>query len=147
MDLAELRERLEKASEPDRETDALLWCSVTGETYEPSSVRVDMKRGEYVQRSWNVPAYTESLDAIVSLIEGKLPGWSWHLQAPDAEKSHLPKQEVYSATLSERYPKFGDPLGFGRNPALALCLAFVKAMEAQSNEPTPQPSKEGKGHE
>jgi hypothetical protein len=156
MDLAELRERLEKATGGDREIDAAIFVAVEApEQYSddlrryrlphPSLDEMDMcAPGTYwlVQRSGRSlrtsPHYTASLDAIVSLIERKLPGWGW------SAASGMSDANLYGAALS--------PLGLvgaalntqtarATTPPLALCIALVKAMEAQANEPASESSK------
>jgi hypothetical protein len=142
MDLAELRERLEKASGPDREIEARL-CAAVYDIPEPPQAfklgvvppinpieawRVECWADTGHVRSHTPPRYTESIDAIVSLIERKLPGWGYFI-----------RRDGDGCNAGLLYPVHDRVTpGCGSHPTsqpLALCLAFVKAMEAQSNEP------------
>lgn len=86
------------------------------------------KRGWHRPDGWPV---TTSLDAIVSLIEREMPGWDWsvHRHKQGAEPS------LRDAWAGLRAPPKGIVSGIlheanGYTPALALCIAFVKAKEA-----------------
>lgn len=82
--LAELRERVEKASGPDREIDCLLgdlvdltidgskWRSVTALGMDQA-----LKHASRYQSIWftALPYYTASIDAALALLERMLPGW------------------------------------------------------------------------
>lgn len=149
MNLAKLRERLEKASGPEREIDAALWLLA----FEPKSQKL------------NVAFHTEYYDNYVSreALECDL-GMMWvdQMDPPLARYSasieYAQQLLRRGSRLRQRVRVMADPGGKGvasvyddqdrdvitvcaATPALALCLAFVKAMEAQSNEP-PQPKDE-----
>ncbi len=147
MPLSELRERLEKASGGDLEIDALILCAVAappGSFVKQSPINgawvvyedVAIPKYGHVRVSWYRTdgwRLTESLDAIVSLIERKLPGWAYGFASPDDPENDPALQRQF---FSGRLRKANVILRAHHpaSPALALCLAFVKAMEAQANE-------------
>jgi hypothetical protein len=103
MTLSELIERLEKATEPDDKLDTNINAAVlrTVERFEP------------------FPAYTSSIDAALTLVP---EGYGWHLWSPD---NWLPAAEVRN----------GERVYYGLTaqaglPAIALCIAALKAREA-----------------
>jgi hypothetical protein len=147
MDLAELRERLEKASAGDREIEARL-CAAVYDIPEPPQAfklgvvppinpieawRVECWSDTGHVRSHTPPRYTESLDAIVSLIERKLPGCWWEIEREFVYDNGSIKERFVGRIRRKRDSYLH--VCVGALAALALCLAFVKAMEAQSNEP------------
>jgi hypothetical protein len=122
-DLSTLIERVRGLDGPDREVDALIW----GE--------FDFGREDReLDARWSarVPAYTASLDAVVALIEKRLPDGLWDVNG-------------YGAAIV--YPKWitGDVdtqyAETAQSPALALLLAFLVAVEnerpAATTSPTP----------
>lgn len=91
----------------------------------PSECRGD---GEAVDRSaWPAPPYTSSVDAVLALIEKKLPGWGWSVHRDDDYHlgplfywASVTKLEMAPITYRTRAP----------TPALALLLALLTALEA-----------------
>lgn len=91
-DLAHLIERLEKAVEPDRRIDAELACAMIfiqlrpaepfdfdGRfTYEPGNIKCE--HGFLMSDH-----FTASIDAALSLVEKKLPGWTYTVDASAPE--------------------------------------------------------------
>jgi hypothetical protein len=160
MDLAELRERLEKASGPDRALDGLIAVLGGWEWHgDGDAERHSEFAGHWVKPGYptngsfgkrgpglcdcndiddvfgndeDCPRFTASLDAIVSLIERKLPGNHWRVERSCEYPGLAFRAYQFTAWCGDYgTPKFAE----APTPALALCLAFVKAMEAQSNEP------------
>lgn len=80
------------------------------------------------QEQWKgSAALTQSIDAIVALIARKLPGRAWMLSSPDKLLSHpLCQGEVAEGEFS-----FETTKGCAPTPALALCIAFLRALQAQ----------------
>lgn len=72
--------------------------------------------------------YTQSIDAIVGLIEAQLPGWRG-----DVRLGNFPPHEardravLWSGDTTRRESLFGCG-GDGSTPALALCAAFLSAL-------------------
>ena len=108
--MADLLTRLEDAKEGSRELDA-----------EIGQFACDPYAGAEYYCS---PPYTASLDAITGLIERELPGVEW-----DITNVYGMNRAAVGLNIDDG-PEFGE----GANPALALCIAFVKAMEAQKDE-------------
>lgn len=101
MSLAELKERVSKATGPDREIDAMMCVAlhVTDDpnwippatnvwqydrfggvgVYPPEGKRLGQPgyTDDQLVGSFRAPAYTASLDAAVALVEKMLPGWSY----------------------------------------------------------------------
>lgn len=153
--LKELEKRLSEASGPDREIDFRI-AALTDEqmaadlrvadglTYSSNGEFVltfkspagKLGRGFYGNHM--VPQFTHSLDAAVSLCARVLPGWWWtcgkcNLNAhasvgPDRDgpEAHLLSDPVFDAG-------FDADMEHGV-PALALCLAVVRAL--MEREPT-----------
>ena len=113
-----LIERLEKLDGPSREVDALIWCVEA-----PEMVDI-LPHWSEEQQEEIVPRFTGSLDEAVELVERMMPGWWWQISAGGGD----------------------SPLGFvgqpdctaeahqGSNPAIALLLALLKALEG-GNKP------------
>ena len=132
--LTSLRERVEKATGPDREIDVEIFFELDW-------------TGQGDART--APEYTSSIDAVVALIERELPGWAWKegtccvsddaWLAPDfnsPDHGDRLRQELSYAKIEA-----GDILDVGididrrpsGNPALALLLAFLKAKLVERN--------------
>jgi hypothetical protein len=71
-DLEELIERVESGTGADRGIDAQVWLSVVEKPRLGDKIDKDM-----IGR-W--PEYTSSLDAVLALIEAKLPGWHGNVE-------------------------------------------------------------------
>ena len=78
----------------------------------------------------HVPFYTTSLDAALTLVPG---GWVWHVQI-DYE---LPgRAHLYNAVPGNKYDPPVRVQANGATPALALCVAALKALDAlKAKEP------------
>jgi hypothetical protein len=135
---ADLIARLEAATGPDRELDARIWCAV----FAPEGAYVERSRfnGEWCiyhgksvrsgePRLWEaknsrVRPVTESLDAALTLVP--VGGWRWHVDyRPGAQCWH---------GLSSPFNDECDSLG--ATPAIALCIAALKARAARAKEGT-----------
>lgn len=71
--------------------------------------------------------YTTSLDAALALAERVLDGWRWSVQqlGPNYEASlTLPNGVFLLSSDTEVY-------AIGKNPALALCIAILKAKQGE----------------
>lgn len=143
---ADLIERLEKATGPSREIDALLWLrwgwrdvrdvnrnSVTDilaptDQIMGSTLAQALERWpndiEGSARNWNIPRLTASLDAAVSLVERVLPEWGYFMRHD--------KDSGYVAALV--YPdaiRVTPGAANGASMPLALCLALLRAKAAE----------------
>lgn len=135
-----LLERVEAATGADREIDkelaqhllgAFIRLSTTGEGWRYQMLLPD-HQGVSFESLPDVPAYTSSLDAALSLVERVLPGWGVEVLTPD--------RDMWRATVWPWVSSRGtrDNVGFrysyAKTPALALLAALLKATEEK-----PQP--------
>lgn len=73
-----------------------------------------------------VSRYTSSLDAAIALVERVLPDWHASIQGVNL---------AWSARLNPTaYGKVGDSFANHSSPALALCLALVRALISQGEQ-------------
>jgi hypothetical protein len=108
-DIASILDRARQAMGPDREIDAEIYRLV----YD----------GGWTSRIITLPAYTGSLDAIIGLIEAKLPGWNMAVWIDEEPQANLyPKAQPFPAEM--------DIYESGETPALALTCAFLQAWES-----------------
>lgn len=141
--LQALAERLEKATGPSRELDAALHVALVKPEQYPDDLRyfrlpsasmdhMDMcAPGTYwlKQRSGaslqTAPTYSASLDAAIALCERVLPdNMRWSI----SNAAVKPRANVFP--LSPTRPIMG-PYSSAATPALALCLAIVRARIAE----------------
>lgn len=149
-DLSAIRQRVESAGGPDRELDAVLWALVIEglEVVEFQNEILGQKDGYEirlgtidpgkVQRNFTcyqsrIPHYTASLDAAIALVEKVLPGRSWSVR--DQKESSFPRAvgahaHIMAACGDDTLR--GDFSAQAPTPALALCLALLKALEGQT---------------
>lgn len=118
MTIEALIEKLSAATGPDRDIDGALvevfathpplWKRKRGSTSEWGN--------DHPLSSWDAPRYTASLDAALALVEKKLPGWDW---------------EVHNNGLARLLSPEGNSIyANAPTPALALCLALLRALQA-----------------
>ena len=125
----ELIAKLESASEGSRELDALIWCATCpgGATYDPAKKQVTYPDGAFAAFITFEP-YTTSIDAALALAERVLPGFGFFLRKDkDGCNCGLVYPDAHFVTPG---------CGQSATPALALCIATLKASAA-----------EGAGHE
>ena len=141
--LPHLIERCESGEGPDRELDCLIEAVLDGRTIRESGNMTLARNSrpphdEYIvgwidpgvkRRNFSdghsvppVRRYTTSLDAVVSLIQQKLPGWKWSVMSfADQFKGN-----AWSDDLEvELY-------AFAQSPARTLLAAALKALENRS---------------
>lgn len=103
MTIAELLERVEGATGPDRELDAAIECALAS--------------------TWgsaiNPRPYTASLDAALALVERVRPGWTWEGGRDPAK-----------ASWAYLYAKIDGPTfsASAPTPALALLAALLRSL-------------------
>ena len=136
-----LIERLEAAGEWSRELDAeiAVWSAYRG------AVRIVDAREESIfrhQPGWCrdandisilAPNYTTSLDAALALAERVLPGWEFgtYISRPDVHGNRQTKIEARRwQDVAPEYA-FACASSSARTPALALCIAILKARATQ----------------
>ena len=87
-----------------------------------------------------LPYPTTSLDAIVALIEEKLPGWTTDVHTADASPCTYPvhwrvesvRFDDCTAGIYYQHPKMEERElgeGCGKTPVLALCIALLRAIK------------------
>jgi hypothetical protein len=147
--LDEMIERISKATGPDREIDCALHVALfgwklarLGKDYDGGNeCAVWTRDGELIagfayppwgklDPYYHVPdvGYTASLDATIALCVRVLPGWHWHVET--IAKPHTQWiAEIYDHEADRpRRVKQGHSKA---TPALALCLAILRALTAQ----------------
>lgn len=115
---------LEAADGPSRELDARIWCAAKGHEFtfiasDFFNIVIESGEGLPVELH-SLPAYSSSLDAITALIEREF-GQNW------------------CASRNPAYPAYGSVRGDddlhtedkAATPALALCIAFLRALQAR----------------
>lgn len=159
--MSDLLAALERAEIGDRELDRVFHEANTGECTHRETKHYAFEDGNdydsgftciacgvdmYGNRNkW--PAYTTSLDAIVSLIERELPGWDFDF----AKRQPGRPQMVRAIAPDLIQPSLMDPWpdrieASAPTLALALCISFVKAKEAaKPQEPAPNKAEQNKG--
>ena len=137
MTPAELIEKLERADGPSRELDAALkanfyggvpmlspfngnWCVYRDGASDPRKDRV-MERPRHVPHEvWANDRYTASIDAAMTLVP---EGWSYTV-------AWLHRNG--RATVAMFHAKLNEQRAESHTPALALCIAALKAKEADN---------------
>ena len=131
-DLSALIERVESGAGADRSIDGEVFIALSAECQ--AAGRVDHlcgvvgwwpKDGPY-ESARNVPAYTSSLDAVLSLIEAKLPGWRWLRKHPATMTVYQPSD--YYKSWSRHFD------GYSAQPARALLAAALRAIQESRND-------------
>lgn len=87
---------------------------------------------------WAAPAYTTSLDTVVSLIEAKLPGWCCAaIRRPDTSIGYVHNNELAFIGIADK-PNPARRWFECRadSPARALLAATLRALRALTGEPT-----------
>lgn len=123
--MSDLAERLEKATGPDREIDLDLMVLGWGGPRERYLTDELGRLAFGDQRQ-----FTSSLDAAVALCERVLPGWGVEVLASDRDNWRAAVWPWISSrgTRDER----GFNYSYAPTPALALCLAVVRAKLAEA---------------
>lgn len=137
---AKLIERLEKAEAGSRELDC--WIGYHAdllvddmswrEKIDKFGIEHALNAATSYSNVWRtqLPHYSTSIDAAVALVERLLPGWTIaSIGQDDGKRWHAELRKGYRTSYST-VALAGSP-----TPALALCLAALKALEAR-DKPT-----------
>lgn len=156
----ELVERLEVADRGSRELDGLVEVAIR----DVQAARSGLKREHWAKWRSNRDGHisdghtfydsapvTTSIDAALALAERVLPGWQWTLGGP-REKIAKSDDGRPFASLVRAGPEVANE-GFvtspGNTPAVALCIAILKATAASSvgtkGEARSEPNTPGEG--
>lgn len=140
MRIEALIERMEKLDGPDREVDAWIGYHTNlvvdemswREKIDRFGIEHAVKSATSHQNVWSsaLPAYSASLDAVIALVEKVLPGWYWRV----GRTSLFPNGWAY---ISRTHPSHCDREdeaacadGKAANPAIALLLALLRALQS-----------------
>lgn len=138
-DLVELIDRVRNATGPDREADVAIddlfevktipfaydphsWVAKTDTGYLPTTRH---QNSIAITGDRYVPRYTASIDAIVELIEAKLPGGDWTRRTEN-------QVIICEVWWTDGELKFEE--ASATTTCLALCLAFLIAIQSQHSE-------------
>ena len=79
-DLSTLLSRVESGSGADRQLDAAIWSALTGHACHQGPDETWLApRGESGLLHAEVACLTTDLNAVVALVEARLPGWGWDI--------------------------------------------------------------------
>jgi hypothetical protein len=79
---------------------------------------------------WDSLPFTDSVDAALALLDHALPGWFWRVGHGSVEDwAHL--NRVHPDHCLERDESHGK----GGSPAIALCIATLRALSSQEQRP------------
>ena len=109
-----LIERLEAATGPDRELDAAILVAVGGKR------RFDDWWIGYRFIGREASAFTASIDAALTLVP---EGWDYVIASPGVDENHPDEWCINMA----RHPDDESNFTFAPTPALAICIAALKA--------------------
>lgn len=90
---------------------------------------------------WTAPSYTGSLDAAVSLVGHLLPDTQWMVMQRGYDNGVYQDGKA-GAFIQQKWMSHFDIKAFAATPAMALCLAVLKAM-AQAEARSKQAASEG----
>ena len=126
---------LEQATGPSRELDDRIGTAIGLYIERLSDGTLLYQRKDH--KMWpEVPHYTASLDAALTLVP---EGWEWQIstRAPDPHSGrtylHNGELQMIGAGIT-RNPAYRGVENTAYTPALALCIAALRAREAQKEE-------------
>lgn len=146
---AELITRLEAATGPDREIDLDIAVGLKiapgGEKWERRNGRYDQGGSPHLRENrapdpgpwptFSAQPYTASVDAALALLERVLPGWAGMVSFGPSEMQRAdvwgPVKEIGEAEDGTPVEMRDDGDGEAPTPAIALCIAVLRALEAQ----------------
>ncbi len=125
--ISALISRVRAASGPDREIDGAIMKAVDPENWKNARHRAALPSGappKTVDRDAlrYAPSYTASLDAVVALIEKRLPDGLWDVNGYGAA---IVYPKWITGDVDTKYAETAS------SPALALLLAFLTAVEGE----------------
>ncbi|WP_079212980.1 hypothetical protein [Brucella pituitosa] len=112
--------RLSKMDGPDPHVDVLIESYLGLVQYK----RVELGHGDSDYVRHNIQPYTASVDAAIALAERVTPGCDWTVSSN--RRHDKPFSEVI---LRVKHGRSGY-CGLGATPAIALCIAILRAKEA-----------------
>lgn len=129
-DLLSFAARVEELTGPDREVDAEVWCIRRGHEFvrwDGAGVVYRDKDGIQHWPEHRVADATNSVDAVLALIEREFPGWRcrWQGDGDGVHEAFLENRGDFNA-IEARHTRC-----FAATPALALLSAALRAKAAQ----------------
>lgn len=127
--------RLEEAAEGSRELDAEIatrfgWVHErripefrSPKWWPPMEMETKEQTSAYAYARANPPPVTSSIDAALALAERLHPCWSWSV----GQNVHHKYWLAYALALDDDRSSFQPTEGMAKTPALALCIAILKA--------------------
>jgi hypothetical protein len=128
LSVEELRGRVAALTGPSREVDCAIALDVGGWRCKSADDGTYWRRGDFswTREDWeHPPAFTDSVDAVLGLIERKLPGWAWYVSRGSGV-GILP-----SSAMVWNIDGDGPEEQFAPTPALALLLALLASLQSQ----------------
>lgn len=122
--MLDLIARLEAASGPNRQIDEMLFELVHGRARRRSTF-------EQYDPSETLPHYTSSIDAGLTLVP---EGFPWDVGGPVRKDVYGKDAGKFSANCGSVPDKGFIVYGLATTPALALCIAALKARKALSDQ-------------
>lgn len=132
--MQDLIERLESATGPDRELDALVAIAMgepPSEAFRLAGAPDPGKFGVGSYGYWTAPKYSESIDAALTLVP---EGWQWQIsnRAPDPHtgRAYLNNKQLINigGGLTPN-PRYAGAEATAATPAIALCIAALRARQ------------------
>lgn len=117
--LVDLRERLERATGPDRELDLAL-----AQALDPGVIHSRFYRDSNAVVPYTKRHYTASIDAALALVERVLPGWEWFAGYNADHCEHGCGYALLTSPNGDKVSKVG------RTAPLAIIIATVSALIA-----------------
>ena len=133
--LAALVERLEKAEGPSRELDGEIATAAHGWKFVCEPVQGWLGGGSWWEdaagKTVRLPPYTASVDSALTLVP---EGWEWQVSnrapKPLAGRAYIHNRELISGGAVSHNPKYRGQEATAATPALALCIAALRARAA-----------------
>lgn len=135
--LTELEARVSAASGADPRIDFDFWRRCTPDRqvlrdWDDAIARMsDDDLVHWASRFTTVAPYTGSIEAAFALYRKVLPGRSLNLEVNDVGGDPVTDAYISGADGYFEEPKTADAHGYANSPALAICLAIVRALIAE----------------
>lgn len=125
-DLDALISRVEEGAGEDAELDSAIFDAMSGPGFGSAREAVLDRRK---RPDW-LPHYTSSLDAVLSLMGAKLPGWFWRV----GHGSHAGPWAHLNRVHPDSCLPGDEHTSYAKEPARALLAATLRAIEETRND-------------
>lgn len=85
---------------------------------------------------WQAPEFTDSVDAAIRLLKKVLPGWFWRCGATPLFPNGWAHVSRTDASNCDRRDEVSCSSGKAATPAIALCIATLRALQAKTGDRT-----------